>query len=248
MEQKPHEIFPKDTRKTYGLMEMVRGTTPMADTGVEDTVMSWPHLVVMEAIAILGVSLVMLVISMVANAPLREIANPDVTENPAKAPWYFMNLQELLLHMTPSLAGVISPSILILFLMAIPYLDRHLGDVGVWFAGRRGKAIALRTTAYTTLALVGLILFDEYIRVRSLIGRPEIVPGWIIPIVTILGLSLGLYGLVRPLRPSTRELVIAYFTGFIVTYFVLTIVGLFLRGLGMHLALPWELPPGALSF
>ena len=71
MEQKPHEIFPKDPRKTYGLMEMVRGTTPMADTGVEDTVMSWPHLVVMEAIAIFGVSLVMLVISMVANAPLR---------------------------------------------------------------------------------------------------------------------------------------------------------------------------------
>src|SRR3989304_211741 len=110
------------------------------------------------------------------------------------------------------------------------------------------EARAPRTPLYTALALVGLILCDEYIRVRSLIGRPDIVPGWIIPIVTILGLSLGLYGLVRPLRPSTRELVIAYFTGFIVTYFVLTIVGIFLRGLGMHLALPWELPPGALSF
>ena len=238
--------FPRD--KTYGLMAVIRRQSPMVEKGPEDTLASWPHLLVMEVLALLAIGLLLLLISVFINAPLREVANPDVTENPAKAPWYFMNLQELLLHMNPSLAGVIIPSILILFLMAIPYLDRHLGDVGVWFAGRRGKAIALRTTAYTTLALVGLILFDEYIRVRSLIGRPEIVPGWIIPIVTILGLSLGLYGLVRPLRPSTRELVIAYFTGFIVTYFVLTIVGLFLRGLGMHLTLPWELPPGALSF
>jgi len=238
--------FPRD--KTYGLMAVIRRKSPMVEKGPEDTLASWPHLLVMEVLALLAIGLLLLLISVFINAPLREVANPDVTENPAKAPWYFMNLQELLLHMNPSLAGVIIPSILILFLMAIPYLDRHLGDVGVWFAGRRGKAIALRTTLYTTLALVGLILFDEYIRVRSLIGRPEIVPGWIIPIVTILGLSLGLYGLVRPLRPSTRELVIAYFTGFIVTYFVLTIVGLFLRGLGMHLTLPWELPPGALSF
>jgi len=238
--------FPRD--KTYGLMAVIHRKSPMVEKGPEDTLASWPHLLVMEVLALLAIGLLLLLISVFINAPLREVANPDVTENPAKAPWYFMNLQELLLHMNPSLAGVIIPSILILFLMAIPYLDRHLGDVGVWFAGRRGKAIALRTTLYTTLALVGLILFDEYIRVRSLIGRPEIVPGWIIPIVTILGLSLGLYGLVRPLRPSTRELVIAYFTGFIVTYFVLTIVGLFLRGLGMHLTLPWELPPGALSF
>jgi len=245
MEQKPHEIFPKDPRKTYGLMEMVRGTTPMADTGVEDTVMSWPHLVVMESIAILGVSLVMLVISMVANAPLREIANPDVTENPAKAPWYFLNLQELLLHMNPSLAGVIIPTIVIAALMAIPYLDRDPRDVGIWFASKKGRAICLWSALYTAIAVVALILFDEYVSMRKLISEPEVIPGWVIPLL-VMGILMGVLRLgVQRWRPSKREVVLALFTGFVVAYVILTVVGTFFRGYGMHLVLPWELPPGS---
>src|SRR3972149_2763069 len=116
-------------------MELVKGTSPMVEKGPEDTVMSWPHLLILEVLAALGVIALLLFWSLALNAPLRELANPDVTENPTKAPWYFMNLQELLLHMNPSLAGVIIPSILILFLMAIPYLDRHLGDLGARSVG-----------------------------------------------------------------------------------------------------------------
>jgi quinol-cytochrome oxidoreductase complex cytochrome b subunit len=171
-----------------------------------------------------------------------------MSENPAKAPWYFLNLQELLLHMNPALAGVIVPTIALIFLMTIPYIDRSLKDVGVWFAGRKGKLIALWSTAYTVPLLLGLIVFNEYIRVRSLISEPEIVPGWIIP-VGVMGLLIGgLYAIIRPLRPNTREVLVAYFTGFVVTWFALTIIGTFFRGLGMHLTLPWDLPPGALSF
>ncbi|MDP6783742.1 MAG: hypothetical protein QGG56_09295, partial [Dehalococcoidia bacterium] len=61
-------------------------------------------------------------------------------------------------------------------------------------------------------------------------------------------LSAGLYAVVRPFRPNTREVLVAYFTGFVVTFFVLTIASTFFRGLGMNLTLPWNLPPGALSF
>lgn len=239
------EVFPKDTGKTYGLMELVKGTSPMVEKGPEDTLFSWPHLLIMEALVFLASTVVLLAISTLFNAPLREIANPDVTENPAKAPWYFLNLQELLLHMNPALAGIIIPSLLLLGLMAIPYIDRSKADVGIWFATKKGKRIALFSALYTGLALVGLIIFDEYVRVRSLIAEPEIVPGWVIPI-TIMGILMGglLLG-IRRWRPNTREVILALFTGFMVTYLTLSVIGVFFRGLGMHLTWPWELPPGA---
>ncbi|MBI2979625.1 MAG: hypothetical protein HYY41_02195, partial [Chloroflexi bacterium] len=188
MSEKPRELFPKGSEKTYGLMELVKGTSPMVEKGPEDTVTSWPHLLVLEALAILGTTVLLLFWSLL-NAPLREFANPDVTENPAKAAWYFMNLQEMLLHMDPALAGVIIPGLMIIVLMVIPYIDRSKKDIGIWFASRKGRAIAVWSAVYTTAWLIGLILFDEYIRVRSLVSEPEILPGWIIPIAVIAGLS-----------------------------------------------------------
>jgi hypothetical protein len=245
---KSGEFSPQRPDKDYGLVEVMGCTTPMVDKGPEGTLFSWPHLFVREALLFLMVSALLLLMSILISAPLREAANPNITENPSKAPWYFLNLQELLLHMNPSLAGVIVPTIVIVFLVSIPYIDRSLQDVGVWFAGPRGKLITLWSTVYTVPLLVGLIVFDEYIRVRALVSEPEIIPGWVIPVVTMGVLSLGLYAVIRPLRPNTREVIVAYFTAFVVTWFVLTIIGTFLRGLGMHLTLPWDLPPGALSF
>lgn len=228
-------------------MELVKGTSPMVDKGPEDTVTSWPHLLILEVLAVLGTSVLLLFMSLV-NAPLREFANPDVTENPAKAAWYFMNLQEMLLHMDPALAGVIIPGLMILVLMTIPYFDRSQEDVGVWFASRKGRRIAVFSAIYTAVWLIGLILFDEYIRVRSLVSKPDVLPNWIIPIAVMAGLSALLYVLLRRWRPSRREVLIGFFTAFVVTYFLLIISGLFLRGLGMHLTPPWDLPPGALTF
>lgn len=248
MRAETQEVFPKDTRKTYGLMELVKGTSPMVEKGPEDTVMSWPHLLILEVLVTLGTVVLLLFWSALVNAPLKEIANPDVTENPAKAAWYFMSLQELLLHMHPALAGVIIPGLIIIILMVIPYLDHSQRDIGIWFASKKGRAIALWSAVYTTGWLVGLILFDEFVRVRSLISQPEILPGWIIPILVIGGLIILLYIFIRRWRPSTREVLIGLFTAFVITYVVLTIVGIFFRGLGMHLTWPWALPPGALPF
>ncbi len=248
MRKDTQEVFPKDPRKTYGLMELVKGTSPMVEKGPEDTVMSWPHLLILEVLAALGTTVLLLFWSLVANAPLRELANPDVTENPSKAAWYFMSLQELLLHMNAALAGFIIPTLVLIALMAIPYIDRSKKDVGIWFASKKGRAIALWSAVYTAIWLIGLTLFDEYVRVRSLISEPEIFPGWIIPIVVIGGLTVLLYFFIRKWRPSTREVMIGLFTAFVVSYFILTISGIFFRGLGMHLIWPWDLPPGALPF
>jgi hypothetical protein len=103
------EIFPKDSNKSYALVELMRGEGPMVDKGPEDTVFSFPIVLLWEIILLLGVTLAIFLFSLLKQAPLDEIANPMVTTDPAKAPWYFVGLQELLEHMHPTLAGIIIP-------------------------------------------------------------------------------------------------------------------------------------------
>jgi menaquinol-cytochrome c reductase cytochrome b/c subunit len=246
--ERPQDIFPQDPSKTYGLMELVRGTSPMVDKGPENTVMSWPSLLVLELIATLGTTIALLLWSAFVKAPLRELANPNVTENPAKAAWYFLSLQELLLHMHTVLAGLIIPGLVIVGLMAIPFIDRSKQDVGTWFASKKGRKIAVMSALYTFVWLLALILFDEFVRVRSIVSEPEVIPGWIVPIIVNGGLIALLFVLIRRWQPTRREVLIGLFTAFVVTYFTLTLGGIFFRGLGMHLTWPWELPPGALPF
>ncbi len=90
----------------------------------DDMVMVWPHLLVRHGVATLVVMLVVLVISILFDAPLRDIANPTLTPNPEKAPWYFAALQELLANFHPLVAGVLVPGTIIIGLLALPYLDR----------------------------------------------------------------------------------------------------------------------------
>lgn len=245
---KAEGVKESSSTKTYGLMALVRGTTPMVEKGPDNTVMSWPHLLVLEALVALGTTLFLLVFSALANAPLKELANPDVTENPAKAAWYFVSLQEMLLHMSPLLAGLVIPGVLILSLLALPYFDRSTRDRGIWFASSNGRRIAVFSALYTTVWQVVLVLFDAFFPVRSLVPDPPFIAAWIVPIGVIAGLILLLYVLVRRFRASRREMMVGLFTGFVTTYFVLTLVATFFRGHGMALTWPWQLPPGALPF
>lgn len=90
----------------------------------DDMVMVWPHLLVRHAVAALAVLLLVLVLAVLFDAPLKEIANPTVTPNPEKAPWYFVALQELLAHFHPLVAGVLVPGAIITGLVVLPYIDR----------------------------------------------------------------------------------------------------------------------------
>lgn len=244
----PTQLLPDRPTRTYGLMGLMKRSSPMVEKGPDNTVFSWPHLLVMELLAVLSTTVFLLILSVLVNAPLRAWANPDVTENPAKAPWYFSNLQEILLHMSPALSGVIIPTLVILVLMAIPYVERRQDDVGKWFASPKGRVICIWSAIYTTIALVGLILFDEYIGVRRLVSSPQVLPEWIIPIGTIGALMAILYAGIRRWRPNGREIALAYFTAFATTYIVTTISGQFFRGIGLHLTPVWNLPPGGLTF
>jgi hypothetical protein len=100
-----------------------------------------PHLLYKELIALLVISVFLIIVSILFNAPLLELANPFKTENPAKAPWYFVGLQELLVYFDPWIAGVVLPLLILAGLTLIPYLDDNPKGVGKYTFSERKFAI-----------------------------------------------------------------------------------------------------------
>ena len=209
----------------------------------------WPHLLMPEFLATALLTVGLIVMSWFINAPLEEHSNPNRTPNPSKAPWYFMNLQELLLHMHPGLAGVIVPTIILIMLAAIPYIDVNSEESGRWFTSPVGRKITIVIAIYTAIVTASLVVFDNYIGVRKLTAaiNPELrtgmVPEVIIPTLVMFVFSYAIWFIIRPFKPTIREVMIAYFTGFIVAWMVLTFIGTAMRGPDMELFWPWALPP-----
>jgi menaquinol-cytochrome c reductase cytochrome b/c subunit len=120
-----------------------------------DRINVWPHLLIEEFISLLVVSAGLVIFSTFVNAPLRELANPNLTPNPSKAPWYFLGLQELLRYFHPLVAGVTIPFIIILTgLAAAPFIDRNPSTR----PGDRKLAITLFTMLFmfgATLTIIG---------------------------------------------------------------------------------------------
>jgi hypothetical protein len=134
-----------------------------------DRVNVWPHLMAAEFVSLLVVLATLTFFSMAADAPLRELANFNQTPNPSKAPWYFLGLQELLRYFHPQVAGVSIPTVIIIGLMAAPFIDRNPST-----------------------------------------------------------------------RPDDRKLAIVIFSFFMLTFAVLTILGMFFRGPGFNFVYPWD--------
>jgi menaquinol-cytochrome c reductase cytochrome b/c subunit len=118
-----------------------------------DRVNTWPHLLIEEFIAALVLFGGMLVFSTFINAPLREVANPNLTPNPSKAPWYFLGLQELLRYFHPMIAGIAIPTFLLVALAAVPYVDRNPSTR----PGDRKIAITLFTIMFMFGAVLTII-------------------------------------------------------------------------------------------
>ena len=254
---------------------VVRETPTPARSNETDTVQVWPHLVVIEFLGAVVITINIILLGTLINGPLEEIANPDRTPNPAKAPWYFLNLQELLLHMNAALAGVIVPTVALLLIAAIPYFDKGSRGLGVWFYSKRGVPIIVLTTIYTVICEALLIALDKFLPLKEqfqnaiepagpLGGLVPAIAGseseaqanlsgtltvaivdWIVPTIIMISLvALLLVILHLRWRDIDRsEVVIALFTGFVVTYAVLTFVGTAMRGPGMDLYPPWAVPP-----
>ena len=161
MEAKKDEMFPRDPNKTYSLMAIVEGGAFSVEKGPEDTVQSWPHLMVRELLLFFLVLAVILGVSLFFNAPLEEAANPLHSTNPAKAPWYFVGIQELVSY-SAFLGGIVAPALIVLSLVFLPYLDRTPKGTGVWFS--RDRMVATLLFTLFVIAMVVLILIGQFVR------------------------------------------------------------------------------------
>ncbi|MBV8273946.1 MAG: cytochrome b N-terminal domain-containing protein [Verrucomicrobia bacterium] len=150
-EQSELDQLPKN--KTYGLMELARGTTPQVGRDPTDEVFSWPNLIFRELLLLLLVVAVVLFLGVFWNAPLEEVANPIHPPNPAKAPWYFLGLQELVSY-SAFWGGVVVPGVLVLALLVLPYMDRNRKGVGRWFARER----VIANTVFTVCLVIAIVL------------------------------------------------------------------------------------------
>lgn len=243
-------LFPQHSNKTYALAEVMPGETPMVGKGPEGTVFSYPVVLLWEAVLFLGVTLSIFLFSLFKSAPLEEIANPLVTTDPAKAPWYFLGLQEMLEHMHPLVAGVLLPAAFIAFLIAVPYLDGARTGTGRWFASaqplRRARRLAAWTALYAVVVMPAYIALDNAYTLRELLrdSAPQwisqgLAPGGILVVLVLLPAAV-----VQLRRGSAREVLMALFTVMFVAAVVFTAAGFLFRGPGFELFWPWQMPDG----
>jgi len=118
----------------------------------DDTVMTWPHLLAIEFLAAALMSVFLLVLGLIVNAPLEELANPNVTPEIAKAPWYFLGLQELLAYFHPSVAGALAPIFILVGAALIPFVDR--GSLAAVRPSDRKTTVVL----FTLFCALGLVI------------------------------------------------------------------------------------------
>jgi quinol-cytochrome oxidoreductase complex cytochrome b subunit len=208
------------TRRTSAHVKVVR----------EDEVQTFPVVLFRAALGIELLAIVLVVISLFFNAPLEGIADPSHTPNPAKAPWYFLGLQELLHYFPPVVAGVLVPTVLIVALVVIPYFNVNIEAQGLFLKDRR-KRVRL-----FYLAAGGMLLFLLVFKVYVAVGPTLIVAG----AMAVAGSSTPESP--SPLRRYLAAKPLAYWvmTWFLFELIVLTVVGTFFRGPGWSWALPWR--------
>jgi quinol-cytochrome oxidoreductase complex cytochrome b subunit len=207
-----------------------------------DTVLFVPSLLAREFVTALVLVASVLVISVGFDAGLAEPANPGMSPNPAKAPWYFLGLQELLLHFHPTWAVVILPGLALLGLFAIPYLRYDEPLEGPWFLSATGRSLAI-AGALAALALTPMwVLLDEYVTDWSgwLAGFPPGLSEGLVPAAIALGVTWGVVRFAARQYGGNRQEVLQAGFAFLATALViLTIVGVWFRGEGMALTWPW---------
>jgi quinol-cytochrome oxidoreductase complex cytochrome b subunit len=205
-----------------------------------------PDLIVRELATGLAMVALILLLAVFFNAPLGDPANPGLSPNPTKAPWYFAGLQELLLHMHPVFAVGIIPFLALVALVLIPYFNFTEQTPGVWGRSPLGRRLIWAAAALGTLCGI-LLALGEATAVSMqvhLAFEPLFFSQGVVPLLTGLILLGGFYWLMRRKFGATgEEAVQALFTLCVVFLIILTVTGVWFRGPEMKLVLPWALSP-----
>jgi quinol-cytochrome oxidoreductase complex cytochrome b subunit len=211
--------------------------------GRDEKVPTIPNLIVREIVVAVVLIALLMAISVSFNAPLGAKANPGLSPNPTKAPWYFAGIQELLLNFHPLFGLFILPGFMLLALVSIPYFNYPVQTAGVWFTsqpGRRMAALAvLAGFIVTPVAIVANEMAVEF--TAWLPGLPAVVSNGILPTAIGLAAVIGFYGFMRRrYSASINEAIQSVFVLLVAAFIVLTITGIWFRGKGMALIWPWQ--------
>ena len=142
---------------------IARGEPPAEAVETKDKLMVWPHLVYTEFICLILLTVVLIVWSILIQAPIEQPANPTDSPNPSKAPWYFLGLQEMLVYFDPWLAGVVFPSLIIVGLMAIPFIDTNPKGNGYYTFAERKWEIGIFLFGFIILWIL-LVVAGTFLR------------------------------------------------------------------------------------
>jgi menaquinol-cytochrome c reductase cytochrome b/c subunit len=209
---------------------VTRRTSAQVKVSDEDQIQTYPEVLFRAIVAIEVLTIALVVVSLLFNAPLEGIADPSHTPNPAKAPWYFLGLQEMLHYFPPVVAGVLVPTLVVIALIVIPYFNINVEAEGVFLKDRKRRILIF----YVVAAAVSLflLLFDVMVA--------------LVPTLIVAGFMI-LAGLSSTQSPSAfrRYLAAKPLSFWIMTWFlfelaVLTAVGTFFRGPGWSWVLPWR--------
>ena len=209
---------------------ITRRTSAAVKVTDEEQVQTYPEVLFRVVVAIEILFIALVVTALLFNAPLEGLADPSHTPNPAKAPWYFLGLQELLHYFPPVVAGVLAPGLVVMALIVIPYFNINIEAEGLFLKDRKRR---LTIFAFVAIVLtVFLVIFDVYVAI----------PGTLI--IAVL-MALAAYSSPQSSSAFRRYLAAKPLSYWIMTWFlielvVLTAVGTFFRGPGWSWVLPWQ--------
>ncbi len=188
--------------------------------------MTYPHLLIREAIAFQVLVIAVVLVALFWDAPLEQLANPLLTPNPAKAPWYFLGLQELLHFFPPFVAGILIPTLVVIALVVIPYFNVNVEGEAIWSRPARN----LRIVVITIFFLLAFLAFFD---------------AWTIFVPTALVAALLLFSYTARESGSLQALARKPISWWVMTWFIavalcLTVVGTFFRGPGWSWVWPWR--------
>jgi quinol-cytochrome oxidoreductase complex cytochrome b subunit len=213
----------------------------IADEEKKETAPVIPDLIYKEFVVALSLIAFIFTLALFFNAPLLAKANPALSPDPVKAPWYFLGIQELLLHFDPLFSVVIIPFAAMISLFLIPYYNYRSGKTGVWFISQNGKKLAGLSAAVSFFLTVFAVLISEYLLhfERWFPDLPLWLSNGLFPFaLTAVVIGLFYYWLKRN-NAETDEIIQSLFVFFLTGLIVLTLTALWFRGMGMLLTWPF---------
>jgi quinol-cytochrome oxidoreductase complex cytochrome b subunit len=197
-----------------------------------------PDLTYKEAIMALGLTIALILFSIFVDAPLLGKAQPTISPNPSRAPWYFMGFQELLMHVHPAFGSFIIPLIVTVFFILIPYIKYPHLNPGVWFYSTKGEKITIVSALFSfVFTFFYVIISDIVLDLGNRLSEwPAILStGVISTLLYLIPAVIFLFFLKRRMNAEKIELIIASVTIILTAYITMMLTGSLLRGEGMQL-------------